>query len=133
LLVLKNISIVMGEISTFEETLEKIKIGKFHYLLILICGCILTSSFLELSSVVSTFPISQCELQLTNIHKGVLSSIGYLGVIISSHFWGFMADTRGRKKILVLALFTSFFFTILSSLAKNFWMLLVCRFFNGVL
>jgi MFS transporter, VNT family, synaptic vesicle glycoprotein 2 len=123
----------MGEIYTIEEALDKIKIGKFHYLLMLICGCILTSSFLELASVPTILPISQCELQLTNIHKGVLGTVGFIGIILSSHFWGFMADTRGRKNILVLALFTSFFFTILSSLAKGFWMLLTLRFLNGVL
>jgi VNT family MFS transporter (synaptic vesicle glycoprotein 2) len=92
---------------------------------------ILTCAMLETNCINMIIPIAQCELEMTNFHKGLLGSIGYVGVILASHFWGFMADTRGRKKVIVPALLLSFVFTICSTLVKNFWLLVFFRFLNG--
>lgn len=56
-----------------------------------------------------------------------------VGIISSSHLWGFLADTQGRKRVILPTLFLSFTFTLLSSLTTNFWLFVVLRFFNGFL
>lgn len=86
--------------------------------------------FLGISFV---FPVAECDLALTTQNKGVLSGISSIGIIVSSHFWGFLADTRGRKSVIVPTLILSFFASFLSSLATNFGMLVICRFFSGFL
>ncbi|KAG4075533.1 hypothetical protein HA402_003358 [Bradysia odoriphaga] len=70
-------------------------------------------------------------MELTTQDKGVLSAIGFGGIITSSHLWGFLADTTGRKKVILPALLLSFTFTVLSSLTQNFWTLVVLRYLNG--
>lgn len=78
-------------------------------------------------------PVAHCDLKLTNSRKGLLSAIGYIGMIISSHLWGFLADTRGRKKVIKPTLLIGFVVTVLSSFATDYWTMLVLRFINGIL
>lgn len=78
-------------------------------------------------------PVSECDMQLTTQGKGILSAIGFVGIISSSHLWGFLADTQGRRKIILPTLFLSFTCTILSSITTNFWLFVVFRYLNGFL
>lgn len=55
------------------------------------------------------------------------------GIITSSHLWGFLADTQGRKKIMQPTLFTAFVLTCLSTMTNNFWLFVILRFLNGFL
>jgi VNT family MFS transporter (synaptic vesicle glycoprotein 2) len=116
---------------TLENAIVETKFGKFNYFLIVLSGLILGCAFIETSSVNIIIPIAQCELEMTNFHKGLLGSVAYIGIILSSHFWGFLADTRGRKRIIVNALLLASFFTLCSTFAKNFWVLALFRFLTG--
>jgi VNT family MFS transporter (synaptic vesicle glycoprotein 2) len=88
---------------------------------------------LSFAGISFVFPVAECDLSLTTQHKGVLSGITSIGIIVSSHFWGFLADQRGRKSIIVPTLVLSFLASFLSSLATSFTMLVVCRFVCGFL
>lgn len=116
---------------SLEDAVTHTKYGKFNYFMITLAGLVLACGMMETNCVNMVVPIAQCELNLSNVHKGLLGSVGYIGIILSSHFWGFMADTRGRKKIIVPALFLSFAFTVLSAFSKSFWFLAFFRFLNG--
>lgn len=116
---------------SFEDALNKTGFGKFNFYLIIICGLVLGCGFLETSSVGLVLPIAQCELNLTNFDKGLIGSMGYVGIILSSHFWGFMADTRGRKKAMIPALLLTFVFSVISAFSKSVWFLAFFRFLNG--
>jgi VNT family MFS transporter (synaptic vesicle glycoprotein 2) len=116
---------------SLEDAIVATKFGKFSPTLITLSGLILACSQLEATSVNMIIPIAQCELEMTNFHKGLLGSMNYVGIILSSHFWGFMADTKGRKKVIVTALLMSFSFTVCSTLVKNFWLLVFFRFLTG--
>lgn len=116
---------------SFEDALALAGFGKFNYILIGLSGCVLGAAFVDIGGVNLILAISQCELELTNVQKGILSSIGYVGIILSAHLWGFLADTRGRKKVIVPALLMSFVFTVISSTSKSLWVLVLFRFLNG--
>ncbi|XP_055843962.1 synaptic vesicle glycoprotein 2A-like [Episyrphus balteatus] len=115
----------------FSEALEKTKFGKFNYFLIIIAGLVLANVLLETASIGFILPISQCDMQLTNQDKGILSAIGFLGIILSSHLWGFLADTKGRRKVILPTLLMAFVFTVLSSFSHKFWLLVLLRLING--
>lgn len=118
--------------STLEHALNKTGFGRFNYSLIILTGAILGSVFLETVAINFILPVAQCDLKLTTSDKGVLSGIGFMGIIVSSHFWGFLADTRGRKTVIVPTLFIAFAITIVSSFVKSFRVLVLLRFLNGV-
>lgn len=116
---------------TFEEAIKKCGFGKFNYILILLAGSLMACAFIELTSVNFILPISQCDLNLSTTDKGTLSAIGYVGVILSSHMWGFFSDSKGRKAALVPSLVLAFTATFISSLVNSFWFLVLLRFLNG--
>lgn len=93
---------------------------------------ILASSLFETLTISFILPVI-CELNLTSSEKGLLSCISIFGIITSAHLWGFLADTKGRRKIILPTLFLSFTCTVLSSLAHNFTVLVILRFFTGFL
>lgn len=123
----------VDQLPDLEEAIKKCKFGKYNFILIAVSGCLMTSAFVELTSINVIFPVAQCDLDLTTADKGILGSIGYVGVILSSHLWGFLSDTRGRTTILIPTLLVAFLMTFLSSLVNNFWLMLILRFLNGFL
>lgn len=124
---------ISKSIFKLEDAISKAGFGKFNHILIILSGVILTSGMLDITSIGMVLPIAQCDLNLSNSHKGFLGSVTYIGVILSSHFWGFLADTKGRKRVLVPALFMAFLTATISSFSTSFWFLSIMRFFNGVL
>jgi MFS transporter, VNT family, synaptic vesicle glycoprotein 2 len=118
---------------SFEYAVTKSGFGKFNYVLMPLAGGLMACAFIELTSVNFVLSIAQCDLNLTSIDKGILSAIGYVGLIVSSHLWGFLADTRGRKATLVPSLVLAFAASFLCSFVRNFWQLVLLRFLNGFL
>lgn len=128
-----EVGIINAPEHDLEEAIKKCKFGKFNYILIIVSGLIMTATFLELTAINIVFPVAQCELNLSETETGILGSIGYVGVILSSHMWGFLSDTKGRRTILVPTMLIAFLMTLLSSFVNNFWLLLSLRFLNGFL
>lgn len=119
--------------ATLEVALSKTGYGKFNYAIIVLTGAVLCCVFLETVGINFILPVAQCDLNMTNQNKGVLSAIGFVGIIVSSHLWGFLADTRGRKTVIVPTLIVAFAITIVSSFVKSFWLMVLLRFLNGFL
>lgn len=117
----------------FEEAITKCGLGKFNYIVMLLAGSLMACAFIELASVNLVLTIAQCDLAMTSSQKGILSAIGYVGVILSSHLWGFLSDTNGRRKVLIQTLLVAFTVTAISSFVNNFWILVFLRFLNGFL
>jgi MFS transporter, VNT family, synaptic vesicle glycoprotein 2 len=57
----------------------------------------------------------------------------FLGIVVSSHFWGYLADTRGRRKVILYTVLLSNLCTLIASVAVNYEMLIAARFFTGFL
>lgn len=88
---------------------------------------------MELCSLSYVFPVSQCDLHLTSREKGVLAAVPFVGTICSSHLWGFLADTKGRRRTIIPAFLMAFLTTVLSSFVENFYLFATLRFLNGFL
>lgn len=115
-----------------DEALTKTGYGKFNYFLIFISGVILTAALLETLGIGYVIPVV-CELNLTVNEKGILGGITLVGTVASLHLWGILADTKGRRKVILPTLFLSFICTTLSSLATNFPLLIILRLLSGFL
>lgn len=117
----------------FEEALRRTGFGKFNYFLVILSGFVLSCVLLETLSISFVLPVAENDLNLTTEYKGLLSSVCYAGIIASSHLSGFLADTKGRRKVIMFSLLLSFVCTIISSFMKNFWVFIVLRFLCGFL
>lgn len=107
--------------------------GKFHFILLLVCGFSLMGVVVENVNIGMVMPYVRCDMGIETTEQGLLNSAGYVGIVISSHFWGFLADTTGRHNVLKFALGGSFLFAVLSVFSTNVQMLTLTRLFVGVL
>lgn len=87
----------------------------------------------ETVGITFVLPVSQCDLNLTTSEKGILGAAAFFGIICSSHLWGFLADTKGRRSVILPTLIVAFFMSFMSSFVQNFYLLTVLRFLNGFL
>lgn len=78
-------------------------------------------------------PLSECDLNLTARDKGILAAVSIAGVICSSHLWGFLADTKGRRFVIHKTCFVAFLISAASSFIQNFYLFALLRFLNGFL
>lgn len=78
-------------------------------------------------------PYVRCEMAISTSEQGLLSSAAYVGIVLSSHLWGFLADTTGRHNVLKYALGGSFSCAVVSVFSTNVLMLTVTRLFVGIL
>uniref|UniRef100_A0A1Y9HAI4 Major facilitator superfamily (MFS) profile domain-containing protein n=1 Tax=Anopheles farauti TaxID=69004 RepID=A0A1Y9HAI4_9DIPT len=114
-----------------DDALLMTKFGIYNLSLITISGTILAAVLLETLGISYVLPVAECDLLLTTKEKGVLSAISFAGIICSSHLWGFLADTRGRRTVIVPTLFLAFASTVISSFTTSFWLITITRFFTG--
>lgn len=63
----------------FERAIELTEYGKFHYLLLAICGFVSTSEEMDVISMSFILPSAQCDLELNTQTKGWLNSIIFIG------------------------------------------------------
>lgn len=54
-----------------------------------------------------------------------------LGMLVGSYFWGCLADTKGRKVVLIATLLLDGFCGLLSSVSQYYSLFMLFRFFNG--
>ncbi|XP_004529668.1 organic cation/carnitine transporter 7 [Ceratitis capitata] len=116
-----------------DEALERTGFGKFNIFIIIFSGFVLNNVVLESVGVSFALPVLECDLHLTHKEQGIIGAVSFAGVIASSHFWGFLADTTGRKRIMQPALILGFIVTVFSSLSPNFITFAILRFLNGIL
>lgn len=55
----------------------------------------------------------------------------FIGMLVGSYFWGCLADTKGRKIVLIATLLIDGFCGLLSSVAQYYSLFMLFRFFNG--
>lgn len=53
------------------------------------------------------------------------------GMLLGSYFWGCLADTKGRKVVLIATLLLDGICGLISSVSQYYSLFLVLRFFNG--
>ncbi|VVD05257.1 unnamed protein product [Leptidea sinapis] len=112
----------------FEDALNLTGLGRFNVLMLMLNSCIVTAMTFELFSVSYLVPASACELNTTISQQGIMAGMPLMGIIASSNIWGYLADTRGRRKILIWSLSTGFLAGGLASFSPNWIVLSVLKF-----
>ncbi|XP_051545165.1 synaptic vesicle glycoprotein 2B-like isoform X2 [Myxocyprinus asiaticus] len=116
---------------SYEVAVEEAGFGLFHWLLLVVCGWANASDAVEILCVSFLLPTARCDLQLSSGDMGVLTASIFLGMMVGGYFWGYLADRRGRRSVLVVSLAVNGTFGAVASLAPSFWLFLLLRFFSG--
>ncbi|XP_052810133.1 synaptic vesicle glycoprotein 2A-like isoform X2 [Mya arenaria] len=117
---------------SYEDALKTIGYGKFHVLLLALCGWAVSSDAIEVLSVSFMLPSAQCDLHLTSADKGLLNAIIFVGMMVGGYFWGSLADKIGRRTVLMGSLTVNGLGGLVSSTSQVFWLFLIMRFISGV-
>ena len=83
-----------------------------------------------MSFVVTT--TAECDLNLDDSKKGLLSSMLFVGMMVGGAFFGNTADKHGRRKTLVVGMLFNGFFGAMSAFSRRFDVFLLLRFLSGV-
>lgn len=117
---------------TYDEALELVGFGRAQVCLVMLSGFSIMASINEAMGLSIILPASECDLGLDPGEKGMIGGAVFLGVMTSSYFWGYQADTRGRQFVLKYALIATSICSVISSFANDFASLLVLRFITGL-
>lgn len=115
----------------FEHAIELTGYGRFHYILLAICGLVSTSEEMDVISMSFILPSAQCDLDLNTQSKGWLNSIIFIGMMVGAYAWGSVADSLGRKKVLIVISIMNALCIVASSFSQNYETFMVFRFLNG--
>lgn len=118
----------LSEQPSIEEVLEAIGLGRYQFFVLFVCGFSLMSVNTEALNMAFVLPLARCDLEFSQDGQSVGNAIGFLGLILSAHLWGFLSDTWGRQKVLRLTLALSLVASVVSSFSISFVMLLIFRF-----
>ncbi|XP_012543136.1 synaptic vesicle glycoprotein 2B isoform X2 [Monomorium pharaonis] len=76
---------------------------------------------------------AECDLKLSLFDKGLLNAMIYVGMVLSGVVWGFLADVRGRKKIIVYGYMADGICNVLTGFSQNFGTLVFFKFLSGLI
>lgn len=116
----------------YDEAMEQIGNGRLQYFMLFVCGFALMCVNNEGLCMAYVVPAARCEFTITNEDQSNINSAGFIGVVISAIFWGFLSDTWGRQKTLRASLATTLVFSVLSSFSVSSLMLIITRLFTGI-
>ncbi|XP_011203932.1 synaptic vesicle glycoprotein 2B isoform X2 [Bactrocera dorsalis] len=115
----------------FESALEACGFGKFNYCLLIVSMLAVAATVFETSNISYILPTAECDLQIGLLSKGVLNAITYAGMIISAVPWGYLADTTGRKHVLMYGLLIGSLMDMGCACSQTAIQLIVFKFLAG--
>ncbi|XP_015127154.1 synaptic vesicle glycoprotein 2B isoform X2 [Diachasma alloeum] len=116
---------------SIDTAIELAGTGKFTCKIIIIGALIVLNASFVTTSVSLIFPAASCDFNLSSLDQGVITATPLLGMIFGSYFYGCLADLSGRKKALIITLFSQGLFEALSAIVSNYWGFLVFKFLSG--
>ncbi|XP_012266805.1 synaptic vesicle glycoprotein 2C-like [Athalia rosae] len=115
----------------FEHAITVTGFGKFHYMLLAVSGLIYMNTAIGVTILSFVLPAAACDLEMDSTSKGYLTAAPMLGMVIGSYLWGCLADTKGRKVVLITTLLMDGIVGVISTFVQYYWAFLLLRFFNG--
>ncbi|XP_075232170.1 synaptic vesicle glycoprotein 2C-like isoform X2 [Lycorma delicatula] len=117
--------------ASFDKAVAATDFGKFHYLLLILCGLIYLDTALEITLLSFVIPAAKCDYKISSEDAGWLNASPMLGMMFGSYFWGCLADTKGRKGVLIASLLVDGIAGIASSIVSHFVLFVFFRFICG--
>ncbi|XP_065054494.1 synaptic vesicle 2-related protein-like isoform X2 [Rhopilema esculentum] len=112
---------------TVEEAIEKMGFGWFQIRLLALCGVAWMADSMEMSILAILGPAVRCEWYLTHWHEAFLTTVVFIGMFISTYFWGYMADAYGRKTVVIFASLGIFYYGLVSSISPRYIWIVIFR------
>ncbi|CAH2089801.1 unnamed protein product [Euphydryas editha] len=126
----KSVKTTMQE---YDAALKACGIGLFHVRLLCTSFVAMVSGIVITNTSPYVLPVAECDLDMNLLQKGLLNAMPYTGMILVSIIAGFLTDTFGRKPFILFGFGGLFIFTIISGLSQTYIVLVIAKFFEGLL
>ncbi|XP_033234108.1 synaptic vesicle 2-related protein isoform X2 [Drosophila pseudoobscura] len=124
---LKTVSINPDDTYTVQQAINAFGFGWFHVKLSLLVGLCWMADSMEMAILSIIGPALFCEWNVTKFQQASVTTIVFLGMMISSTFWTQLSNRYGRKSALTLFGVLLVLYSILSSVAPSYAWLLTLR------
>ncbi|XP_069965323.1 synaptic vesicle 2-related protein isoform X3 [Bactrocera oleae] len=125
---------IVGELETLpadtytvQQAVNLLGFGWFHVKLSLFVGLCWMADSMEMTILSIIGPTTQCEWNISTYQKAFMTTIVFLGMIISPSFWTQLSDRYGRKSALTFCGVLLVLYSLLSSVAPTFTWLIILR------
>ncbi|XP_045485011.1 synaptic vesicle glycoprotein 2B-like isoform X1 [Pieris rapae] len=118
--------------ATLDEAMFATGFGVYNILHMLLSGLILMGVIMQSLALGYVLPAAQCDLDLTLQQRGWLAAIPFSAIILTSYFWGWLADTRGRRFVMLFSMLISTVFAVLASFSPEIISFAVLSFTSAV-
>lgn len=105
--------------ATLDDAMLLSGFGIYNVVHMLMSGLILMGMIMQSLALGYILPAAQCDLELTLQLRGWLSAIPFLAIILTSYFWGWLADTQGRRPVMLFSMLISAIFSAFASFAPE--------------
>ncbi|XP_011692708.1 PREDICTED: synaptic vesicle glycoprotein 2B-like [Wasmannia auropunctata] len=122
-----------AKIADFETAITVAGTGKFQYLLILAIIPVSWASSIDTANMSMILAPAECDLGLSLFDKGLLNAGIYVGMVLSGFVWGFLADVKGRKKVILYGYMADGICNVFAGFSQNFETLLFFKFLSGLI
>ncbi|KAH8291010.1 hypothetical protein KR054_007676 [Drosophila jambulina] len=112
---------------TVQQAINAFGFGWFHVKLSLLVGLCWMSDSMEMAILSILGPALFCEWNVTKLQQASVTTIVFLGMMLSSSFWTQLSNRYGRKSALTLFGVLLVLYSILSSVAPSYGWLLTLR------
>ncbi|XP_075157922.1 uncharacterized protein LOC142231188 [Haematobia irritans] len=115
----------------YETAVKACGFGRFNLLLLIVALPAVMATVIETAVVSYILPSAECDLNLDLIDKGILNAITYCGMIVSAIGWGYLADTKGRKNLLIFGFLLDVICVMCGAMSQSRTQLMIAKFFGG--
>ncbi|CAB3245244.1 unnamed protein product [Arctia plantaginis] len=119
-------------VADLDEALEVAGIGIYNLKYSLVLALLLIASIVELIGYSLVLPAAICDLNMSDSQRGLVASIPYAGILITSYPWGYLVDTRGRRKMVIYSSLVAGVFNVLSGFMPNLISFALCKFLSSL-
>ena len=115
-----------------DEAIRLAGSGFYQLKIFILFGLTIVCQVIEMTNMAYVLPIAQCDINMSMKEQGFANSVVFIGMVVSTYFWGFLSDTWGRRNVLLTSYLITFISSSLSALSMSAIMIMISRFFVGV-
>ncbi|XP_011313814.1 synaptic vesicle glycoprotein 2C [Fopius arisanus] len=114
-----------------QDALNQTGFGRFNLKIFATCALICINGGLGLGNVGLIIPSAACDFKMTTVQKGYMAMVPVLGMVLGPYCWATLAEMKGRKMGLIVALLFHGVGDMTAAVISNYWGLLICKFLVG--
>ncbi|XP_061729826.1 synaptic vesicle glycoprotein 2A-like [Cydia pomonella] len=115
-----------------EQALSVAGVGWYNIKYCLVLALFLISAIIETLGYAYLLPAAKCDLEMSDAQRGIIASLPYLAVVVTSFPWGYLVDTRGRKTVVIYSSLLCGAFGILSAFMPELISFTTCKFLASI-